>query len=109
MGVMFCYPRCSLSSTCVFTAPGSHIERLYARWESALSEEKRLKEHIAEMDARHEEDLKLRLDAQLKSMEEKQVDAVEKARLEGQLPSCFAKTLVVVTVWCVCRCVLWLM
>ena len=72
------------NSCCVPTAPGSHIERLYARWESALSEEKRLKEQIAELEARHEDNLRLRLDSLEKEMLEKQVDAVEKAKLEGQ-------------------------
>jgi hypothetical protein len=68
---------------CLSSAPSAHIERLYAKWESALSEEKRLMDQIAQLEGHHQETLKLRLDALQKEMNDKMADAVEKTRLEG--------------------------
>ncbi|XP_070207721.1 forkhead-associated domain-containing protein 1-like isoform X3 [Littorina saxatilis] len=76
--------KCGVNSKLSTEAPGNHIERLYVKWESALSEEKRLQAQIAELESYHLQELKMRLDAQNKELQEKMLDAVETARLEGE-------------------------
>nr|KAG5691839.1 hypothetical protein BaRGS_033443 [Batillaria attramentaria] len=75
-----CGVNCKLSTE----APWKHIELLWAKWESALSEKDRLTAQMAEMEGHHQQDLQLKLDALQKEMEDKLADAVEKARLEGE-------------------------
>lgn len=76
--------KCGVNSKLSTEGPGAHIERLYAKWESALSEEKRLAEQIAQLEDYHQGTLKLRLDALEKEMTDRMLDAVEKAKLEGE-------------------------
>ncbi|XP_041377668.1 forkhead-associated domain-containing protein 1-like isoform X3 [Gigantopelta aegis] len=64
--------------------PSKHIETLFAKWESAISEKDRLMSQIAELDEHHRADLALQLDAQKQDLENQLTDAVERARLEGE-------------------------
>lgn len=75
-----CGVNCKLSTE----APWKHIELLFAKWESALSEKDRLSAQIAEMEGHHQEDVRVKLDALQRDMEGKLADAVERARLEGE-------------------------
>ncbi|XP_025083413.1 forkhead-associated domain-containing protein 1-like [Pomacea canaliculata] len=75
--------KCGVNIKLSSEPPNTHIELLYAKWESALSEKERLTVQIQEMKAHHQEELKVRLEGLQKEMESKLLDAVEKARLEG--------------------------
>lgn len=75
-----CGVNCKLSTE----APWKHIELLFAKWESALSEKDRLTAQMAEMENQHQQDVKEKLDSLRIEMNNKVIDAAEKARLEGE-------------------------
>ncbi|KAL8571126.1 hypothetical protein ACOMHN_010587 [Nucella lapillus] len=75
-----CGVNCKLSTE----SPAKHIELLYAKWESALSEKDRLVAQIAELESHHQDNVNLKLDAQRNDLDNRLMDAVEKARLEGE-------------------------
>ncbi|XP_046562957.1 forkhead-associated domain-containing protein 1-like [Haliotis rubra] len=76
--------KCGVNVKLTNDAPGSHIQMLFAKWESAITDQERLETQLAEMEERHKEELKEKLDALKEEMDNRLVDAVEKARLEEE-------------------------
>ncbi|XP_046360042.2 forkhead-associated domain-containing protein 1-like isoform X3 [Haliotis rufescens] len=76
--------KCGANVKLTNDAPGSHIQMLFAKWESAIDEKERLGTQLAEMEQSHKEEMKQKLDALKEEMGNRLVDAVEKARLEEE-------------------------
>lgn len=67
------------------TEPSKHIALLFAKWESSIKDKDRLVKQIADLEAKHKEDVAL-LNEQNKTDADGRIqDAVEKAKLEGIL------------------------
>lgn len=64
--------------------PGKHIESLYSRWESSISESEKLKAQIASQVESYRSELELQMNALTAEMEAKIQDAVEKTKLEDE-------------------------
>ncbi|XP_067659401.1 forkhead-associated domain-containing protein 1-like [Haliotis asinina] len=76
--------KCGVNVKLTNDAPGSHIQMLFAKWESAITDKERLESQLTEMEQHHKEELKEKLDALKEEMDNKLVDAVEKTRLEEE-------------------------
>lgn len=73
-----------------FPGPGKHIDLLFAKWESAISEKEKLMSQITQIEEQHKIDIELQINLQKDDAENRIADAVEKARLEGTLQSLYS-------------------
>ncbi|CAL1541605.1 unnamed protein product [Lymnaea stagnalis] len=75
--------KCGVNLKITTDDPGKHIEALYSRWESSLSETEKLKAQIASQVESYKSELEVQMNALTAEMEAKVQDAVEKTKLEG--------------------------
>jgi len=80
MTVRFC---CVFHCYYLFSEPGKHIALLFAKWETSIGEKERLMKQITDMEARHKEELDLKINQQQTESQDAVTEAVEKAKLEG--------------------------
>ena len=67
----------------MFSAPGQHIQHLFARWESAISEKEKLQGHVSELQEKFKADLEMQVKVAVEDGDNKVKDALEKAKIEG--------------------------
>ncbi|RUS91056.1 hypothetical protein EGW08_001184 [Elysia chlorotica] len=76
--------KCGVNCKISMDSNSKHIEGLYARWESSLSEAKDLKAQLEAQAEAHKAEMQQRDEAAREEAQGRIQDAVEKARLEGE-------------------------
>ncbi|XP_052820992.1 forkhead-associated domain-containing protein 1-like isoform X2 [Mya arenaria] len=74
--------KCGVNLKLTNDEPSKHINLLFAKWESAISDKERLVKQMSEIEVRHKEELELQISQQKTDLDGQVSDAVEKAKLE---------------------------
>ncbi|WAR14835.1 FHAD1-like protein [Mya arenaria] len=77
--------KCGVNLKLTNDEPSKHINLLFAKWESAISDKERLVKQMSEIEVRHKEELELQISQQKTDLDGQVSDAVEKAKLEDDI------------------------